>query len=223
MKKFFSMPARLSAAAIVAVVVTTELSDFSVTSYGITAGSKTPAIATLTSLTKSPIPVVTFSSSNSSVAQVPLSKIASATNATVVVEVTGVAPGCAQIKASYGGRTRTDDVVVHPVATTTSFTMSVPDRVLPFPGLSDAALTKTMSLTTADRTSLSTSTLTLNRAVWKLSSSNTSIATVPDSVIQLSTTTPFKISGKGEGCATITAKLGTQSVSKTVMTRYIGG
>jgi len=221
MKNLFSIPLSLSALAVASLVITSELSDFSVASYGITAGSKTPATATLISMTKSPIPVVTFTSSNSSVAQVPLSKLASSTG-TVVIEVTGIAPGCAQISASYGGRTRTDDVVVHPLAQSTSFTMKVPDQVLPYPGLSNGSLTKTLTLSTPDRTAPSGS-ITLSRPVWRLSSSNTSIVTVPDSVPQTYTTTNFKITGKGEGCATITAKLGTQSVSKTVMTRYIGG
>lgn len=217
MKNFFSMPVRLSALAAMATVMFAELSDFSVASYGLTAGSKSPATATLTAMTKSPIPVVTFTSSNTSVVQVPLSRLASA-NGTVTIDVSAVAPGCAQVKASYGGRVRTDDVVVHPVSPAASFTMKVPDQVLPYPGLSEGTLTKTVSLN-----SVPGGTFTINRAVWRLSSSNTSIVTVPDSVTQGSTTTSFRISGKGEGCAVITAKLGTQSVSKTVMTRYIGG
>ncbi len=220
MKKIFSGLAGLSAFAAVTTAMFAELSDFSVASYGLSAGAKTPATATLTSMTKSPVPVVTFSSSNTSVAQVPLSRLASA-NGIVVIDVTAVAPGCALIKASYGGRVRTDDVVVHPLSQATSFTMKVPDQVLPYPGLSEGTLTKTLSLTTTGR--VGSGSLTLNRSVWSLSSSNTSIVTVPDSVTQISTTTTFKISGKGEGCAVITAKLGTQSVSKTVMTRYIGG
>jgi hypothetical protein len=100
--------------------------------------------------------------------------------------------------------------------------MKVPDQVLPYPGLSEGTLTRTLSVSSPDRTSPGGS-LTLNRAVWSLSSSNSSIVSVPDSVPQVSTSTTFKIIGKGEGCATITARLGSQSVSKTVMTRYIGG
>ena len=220
MKRALSTQVSLSAIAILGVAAFTELSNFSVASYGLTAGSKTSATATLISMPKSPIPVVAFTSSNASVAQVPLSKLASS-NGTVVIDVTGVAPGCAQIKASYGGRNRIDDVVVHPAAATTAFTMKVPDQVLPYPGLSDGSLTKTVSL--SSDSPVGRGTLTINRAVWRLSSSNTSVVTVPDSVTQISTTTTFKISGKGEGCATITARLGTASVSKTVMTRYIGG
>lgn len=212
----------LSAVTALGFIMFAELSDFSVASYGLSTGSKTSATATLTSMTKSPIPVVSFTSSNPSVAQVPLSRLASSTGM-VVIDVTGVAPGCATIKASYGGRNRSDDVVVHPAATSTAFTMKVPDQVLPFPGLSDGSLTKTLSLSSPDRNSVTSGSLTLAPSVWRMSSSNTSIVTVPDSVIQVSTSTPFKITGKGEGCATITARLGTQSVSKTVMTRYIGG
>jgi hypothetical protein len=99
--------------------------------------------------------------------------------------------------------------------------MKVPDQVLPYPGLADGSLTKTLSLGSPDPSTGGT--LTINRSVWRLSSSNTSVVRVPESVTQISTTTSFKITGKGEGCATITATLGTQSVSKTVMTRYIGG
>lgn len=219
MKRFSSSQISLSAIAVLAVAAFTELSNFSVASYGLTAGSKTSATATLLSMPKSPMPSVAFKSSNTAVAQVPLSKLASSTG-TVVIDVTGVAPGCAQITASYGGRTRTDDVVVHPTSATTAFTMKVPDQVLPFPGLSDATLTKTLTITSPDRTAAGT--VTTIPTAWKLSSSNTSIVTVPDSVKALTSAT-FKITGKGEGCATITARLGTASVSKTVMTRYIGG
>jgi hypothetical protein len=219
MKKPVSLS--LSAVAAASLFMFAELSSFSVAGYGVSQGSKVTATATLIDMPKSPIPVVSFTSSNSSVAQVPLSKIASS-NGTVVIEVNAVSPGCAQIRASYGGRGRSDDIVVHPSSQATSFTMKVPDQVLPYPGAVDASLTKVLSLSAPDRTGPSGS-LTLNRSVWSLSSSNTSVVTVPDSVPQTSTTTTFKIYGKGEGCATITAKLGNQSVSKTVMTRYIGG
>ncbi len=222
MKNYFSRGVGLSAAAAFVSVMAAELSNFSIASYGVTAGSKTSGIVTLISMTKSPVPVVTFTSSNPSAVQVPLSRLASA-NGTVVIDVTAVAPGCAQIKASYGGRSRTDDVVVHPVGSATSFTMKVPDQVLPFPGLSDGSLTRTLNLSEPTRSGVSGTLTPINRSVWSLSSSNKSIVTVPDSVVQVSTTTTFKITGKGEGCATITARLGTQSVSKTVMARYIGG
>ena len=218
MKRFLSIQIRLSAVAVLGVVAFTELSNFSVAAYGLTAGATTSATATLTSLTRSPVPVVAFKSSNPSVAQVPLSKLAS--SGTVVIDVSGVAPGCAQITASYGGRNRTDDVVVHPASTTTAFTMKVPDQVLPYPGVSDGTLTKTLTLSSPDRTAAGT--VTTIPTYWKLSSSNTSIVTVTDSVKALTSAT-FKIAGRGEGCATITARLGTASVSKTVMTRYIGG
>jgi hypothetical protein len=221
MKNYLPRQAGLSAVALVAAITFAELSDFSVSSYGVTAGSRTSAVATLTAMTKSPIPVVTFTSSNPSAVQVPLSKIASA-NGTVVIDVTAVAPGCAVVRASYGGHSRSDDVVVHPPATTSAFTMKVPDQVLPFPGLSEGTLTKSVSLSGSSDPG-SGGTLTINRSVWSLSSSNTSVVTVPDSVTQVSTNTTFKIVGKGEGCATITARLGTLSVKKTVMTRYIGG
>jgi hypothetical protein len=42
-------------------------------------------------------------------------------------------------------------------------------------------------------------------------------------VTQVSSSTPFSILGVSDGCAIITAKLGTQSVSKTVRVVYIGG
>jgi hypothetical protein len=219
MKRFISNPVSLSAIAFLGIAVFTELSSFSVASYGLTAGSTTSATATLISLSRSPVPVIAFKSSNPSVAQVPLSKLAS--TGTVVIDVTAVAPGCAQITASYGGRARTDDVVVHPASTTTAFTMKVPDQVLPYPGLSDGTLTRTLTFTSPDRTT-APGTITVIPTYWKLSSSNTSIVTVPDSV-KVSTSATFKIAGRGEGCATITARLGTASVSKTVMTRYIGG
>jgi len=204
------------------VAASAELSNFSVAGYSMEAGSKTPATAMLTSMTKSPIPIVSFKSSNTAVAQVPLSKLASS-NGTVVIDVTGVAPGCATITASYGGRSRIDDLVVHPAPQTTAFTMKVPDQIVIYPSVTDGVLTKTVSLSTSGDRTVSGGTLTINPVVWSLSSNNPSIVAVPESVTQVSTNTAFKMTAKGEGCAIITAKLGNQSVSKTVMTRYIGG
>ncbi len=204
-----------------ATLMFTELSTFSISSYGVVVGSKTSATAMLISMPKSPMPTVAFTSSNKAVALVPPSRLANA-NGTVIIDVTAVAPGCATITASYGSRTRLDDVVVHAPLQTSAFTFKVPDQVLYAPGTWDATLTHSVSLGSGDR-SLPGGSLTIKPVVWSVSSSNRSVASVPDSVTQVSTSTSFKIKAISEGCAVITARLGTQSISKTVMTRYIPG
>jgi hypothetical protein len=191
-----------------------ELSGFSVPSYSITAGGTTSGTATVTLSKGTGVPSISFSSTNTAVATVPASKLTS--NGSAVVTVTGVGPGCAVIKATYGGATRSDRIVVHAAPGTTAFGFKVPNQNVPWPATAEGTLTKTVSLS-------GTNELTINRAVWSLSSSNPAIAEVPSSVTQVASTTTFPIKGKGDGCAIITAKLGTQSISRTVWVQYIGG
>lgn len=202
-----------------------ELSSFNVSSFAINAGGTTSATATVASVSKvSGVPVISFSSSNTAVATVPSSKIASLSSltASATVNVTGVAPGCAQIKATYNGVTRSDGIVVHAAPGTTAFGFKVPAQNVPWPGSAEGTLTKTVSLTGGSEPG-SGGTLAINRAVWTLTSSNTAVAQVPSSVTQVSSSTTFPIYGKSDGCAIITAKLGTQSLSRTVRVQYIGG
>jgi hypothetical protein len=190
------------------------LSGFTIPSYSITAGGTTSATATVTLTKTGGIPNIAFSSTNTSVATVPASKLAS--NGSAVVTVTGVGAGCAVIKATYGGNTRSDRIVVHAAPGTTAFGFKVPNQAVPWPGAAEGTLTKTVSLS-------GTNELTINRAVWSLTSSNPAIVEVPSSVTQVSSSTTFPIKGKSDGCATITARLGTQSISRTVWVQYIGG
>ena len=56
-----------------------------------------------------------------------------------------------------------------------------------------------------------------------LSTSNPSIATVPASVRLQRGSAQFTIATRGEGCATITATLGSQIVRRTIHVVYTGG
>jgi len=198
------------------------LSSFSITQFSITAGNSASGKAVLTSTTKSPIPIVSFKSSNAAVAAVPTSKAADMYG-NVIIPISGVSAGCATVTATYGGVVRSDDIIVHPPVTTSAFGFTVPDSFVPWPASIKGTLTKTLSLNSTTTPTGTRGTLTINRAVWKLSSSNTAIATVPDSVVQVDQVTTFPIYGKADGCAFITAKLGTASITRAVKVIYIGG
>ena len=197
----------LLAAANPAVKYLTELNSFDLASSSITVGAITDGTAKLTSTTKIAGASVNFTSSNASVATVPSSKSV-ALNLTAVVPVSGVAPGCATVTASFNGKTRADYLIVQPAPRKTTFGLRIPQETIPWPVDTDATLSLPMSLTPA---------------VWTLTSSNPSVATVPASVTQTGDVTHFKISAKTDGCTVITAKLGLQSVSRVVHSVYIGG
>lgn len=198
-----------------------ELSSFRIGNYSVTQGSSATGVATLTSTTKSPIPTVAFTSSAPAVASVPATKAASSTGI-ATVSVTAVAPGCARITAAYGGRTRSADIVVHPVPGTTSFALTVPDQYVVLGGTSSGNIYKRLSVSGTSATG-SEGTLTIERATIYLSSSNPSVAAVPRSVTQSGDNTSFSIKGAGDGCAIITARIGTQSIRKAVRVVDIGG
>ena len=195
------------------------LSGFSIASYSIPVGGTATGTASVT-LTKGPIPVIAFQSSNTQVATVPSSKLPS--NGSAVITVTGVGPGCAMISATHGGVLRADRIIVHATPGTTAFGFKVPNQPVPWPGSAEATLTKTVSTSGSSEPGTG-GTITINRAVWTVSSSNSTIASVPSTVTQVSSTTTFPIKGLAEGCAIITARLGTQSISRTVFVQHIGG
>ena len=200
-----------------------ELSSLTVSKFSITLGGTAVATATMTSLAKSPTPSVTFTSSNPSVATVTSPKLVSMTTGKATAEVRSVAPGCSRITAAYGGRAYTRDIVVHPVDNSSTLGVTVPDQYLIFPASNNPG-TIDMTLPISGSTLPGTGDrLTINRTVFRLSSSNTQVATVPDSVVQTSSKTAFSITGKSDGCAIITVKAGTQSVSKAVRVIFIGG
>lgn len=197
------------------------LSTFKIGAYSIVAGSAASGTVTLTGVGKGGVPVVTFSSSNSAVASVPASKAVSMYG-TATVPVNGLKAGCARITASYGGNSRFDDIVVHPVSTTSGLSISVPEQYVLLGGTSQGSVTTALKLGDPTRPE-SGGTLTLQRASILLSSSNPAVAKVPSSVTQVTTSTSFPITGTGEGCAIITATVGSSSVSKTVRVIYVGG
>ena len=199
----------------------TELASFSIGGYSITAGSSTSGVATVTSLVRGVTPVVRFTSSNPAVASVPALKAASSTGI-ASISVAGASAGCAKITASYNGKVRTDEIVVHPASSGALFTMTVPNTNLVFPGSNRASLNMGIQATGISAPGTET-TLTVKPAIWTLTSSNPAVATVPPSVTQTLSSTPFVITGVGDGCAIITARTGGQSVSKTVRVIFVGG
>ncbi|HKY98603.1 MAG TPA: hypothetical protein VJL35_12155 [Gemmatimonadaceae bacterium] len=218
----FALACTILAAAKPAAAYFAVLSSFNIAQFSITAGNSASGKAVLTSTTKSPIPIVSFKSSNAAVAGVPTSKAADMYG-NVNIPINGLSAGCATVTATYGGVVRSDDIIVHPAVTTTAFGFTVPDSYVPWPASIKGTLTKTLSLSSTPTPTGARGTLTIERAVWKLSSSNTAVARVPDSVEQVDQVTTFPIYGKADGCAFITAKLGTASITRAVKVIYIGG
>jgi hypothetical protein len=230
MHRFNSRPLRILSSAglgcALALIVTganaftpilAELESFRIGSYSLTAGGSASGVATVTSVGKGAgTPIVSFSSSNTSVATVPASKVVSS-EGIATVPVSAISAGCARITASFGGRTRIDDIVVHS-APTASMSVTVPDRYLFVGPTVDGTINKRLTTTVAADGSL-----TLQRATFSLRSSNPAVAAVPATVLQTSNSTTFHIRGAGEGCAVITVTTGTQSVSKAVKVVLIPG
>jgi hypothetical protein len=208
----------IGAAAPIAYFV--ELQSLSLGSYSIAAGSATSATATMSVAVQSPVQVVSFKSSNTSVAA-PLSSSMVVSSGKATVPVKGLRAGCAQITASYGTRSRVSDLVVDPVPGTSSFGFKVPTQMLYYPGAYDAYLTKPLTLKTTDTRSDGVPSTTV--AQWTITSSNPSIVSVPASVPDTALSPKFSIKVTGQGCAQITAKLGDQSITRTVLTMYIPG
>jgi hypothetical protein len=198
----------------------TELDTFKIGVHSINVGASASGSATVIALVRGVTPIVRFTSSNPAVATVP--PLRDASTGTATVAVTGASAGCAKISASFNGKTRSDDIVVHAASSGASFSMTVPDDNLVWPLANKASLNMRMQGTGLSAPGTET-TITLKPVTWTLTSSNTAVAKVPASVTQTSSATPFTITGVGDGCAIITATTGTQRVSKTVRVVYIGG
>jgi hypothetical protein len=153
--------------------------------------------------------VVALSSSNPQVVSVPSGVPIQPNSATGAFVATGVGPGCAKITGTLGTRTRTEYVVVHPASTASTLTLTIPNQILPLGGAVPSSV----------RTGIGPSAM----ADVSLSSSNPSIATVPASVRLQRGSAQFTIATRGEGCATITATLGSQIVRRTVHVVWVGG
>ena len=197
-----------------------ELDTFRIGVHSITVGSSASGTATVISLVRGTTPIVRFTSSNPAVATVP--PLRDAATGTASISVAGVSAGCAKISASFNGKTRSDDIVVHPASSGATFTMTVPDNNLAWPVENKASLNMRMQGTGISAPGTET-TITLKPATWTLKSSNTAVAKVPATVTQSLASTPFTITGVGDGCAIITATTGNQSVSKTVRVVFVGG
>jgi hypothetical protein len=118
------------------------------------------------------------------------------------------AAGCAKVTAKLGETTRSRYVIVHPASDATTLTMTVPNQFLFLGGSAPASVSNGTGP---------------GIATVSLSSSNPSIASVPPSVQLMRGTAAFTIATKAEGCATITATLGSQTVRRTVQVLYIPG
>jgi hypothetical protein len=152
---------------------------------------------------------VALTSSNPQVATVPSSVPIAPRTLQGAFVVTGASPGCATITAKLGTTTRVRHVVVHPPSTATALTLTVPDQFLLLGAQSTSAVIG-YNLAAANATAT-------------LSSSSASVVSVPASVDIVRGRASFIMLPHAEGCATITARVGTQTVSKTVEVVYIGG
>lgn len=196
-----------------------ELKSVKISTYSVTAGGMTSAIATMSAIVQQPVQIVSFKSSNTAVA-VPVGSSMPVMSGTATMPVRGVGAGCAEITASYGTKSSVGYLVVHPATATSSFGFSVPDKPLYFAGNAayEGVLTRSLTLSTPTR---SGSPATLPS--WTVTSSNPSVITVPATVPQAGPTTKFLMKPMRDGCAQITAQLGDQSITRTVFAVYIGG
>ena len=179
------------------------ISKYSVPVSGAAGGSVVIDQASMSVLT------VALTSSNPQVAHVPPSVPIQPQSVQAPFVVTGASPGCATITGKLGNTTRVRHFVVHPASTSTSLTLTVPDQFLILGAQSTSGV---VGYNPAAATAAAT-----------LSSSNTSVVTVPPSVDIVRGRAPFTMLPRAEGCATITARIGSQTVSKTVQVVYIGG
>lgn len=181
-----------------------DLSTYSVVAGGVMSG--TARLAQTTSMVGA---IVAIRSSNAAVAAVPTSMPVPPGGDRTTFPVRGLTAGCADITATQGGSSRTRYMVVHPSGTA-SFTLTVPENVLPYGG---APVPGRVSL---GMPGLGTSSVSLT-------SSNTSVVTVPATRPLVRGSASFSITMVGEGCATISARIGSNIVRKTVRAIYIGG
>ncbi|MDF2770727.1 MAG: hypothetical protein K0S86_220 [Geminicoccaceae bacterium] len=198
--------ATLLAAAVGAAYVAPQISGLTITSYAVPLRGAAAGTITIDQASAGVV-VVSLSSSNTRVIGVPTSIPVQPRATTATFAATGAGPGCAKVTATLGGRTRVQQVVVHPASTATTLTLNIPNQILPLGG------------TIASSVKLGPSAL----LSASLTSSNPSVASVPATVQLARGSGSFSISARAEGCATITATAAGQTVSKTVQVVYIGG
>lgn len=185
------------------------LQGFSLSQYSVVAGGAITGTATLTQ-TSPAVTVISFTSNNATAAAVQTGMPVSPGSNRAVVPIRGLAAGCADITATHAGTTRIQQMVVHPVPGTTAFNLLVPNSLL-FHGSQPATGT------------VSDAGAMLSTQSVALSSSNTSVVTVPASRALVRGRASFPITIVGEGCALITARIGTQSITKTVRAYWLPG
>ncbi|HEX6048668.1 MAG TPA: hypothetical protein VFZ21_05360 [Gemmatimonadaceae bacterium] len=189
-----------------AAYVAPQISGLTITSYAVPLHGAAAGSVTIDQASAGVV-VVSLSSSNTRVVGVPAGIPVQPRATTATFVATGAGPGCAKVTAALGGRTRVRHVVVHPVSTATTLTLNIPNQILPLGG------------TIASSVKLGPSAL----VSASLSSSNPAIASVPATVALTRGSGSFGISARAEGCATITATAGGQTIRKTVQVVYIGG
>jgi uncharacterized protein YjdB len=188
--------------------VTSALSTFSLSSLTVVKGGAVSGTATI-SPASAAVEIVSFSSDNTAAATVPASMPIQPRSAQATVPVFGIAPGCAIISATHRGKSIARYFFVDPTPTTSTFTLTVPEqRILVLPGSHGGKVTKQQLFGTS----------TVN-----LSSSNPSIVSVPATVETVRGIASFYMTTHAQGCATITASIGTQSVGKTIRVYEVGG
>ncbi len=152
--------------------------------------------------------VVSLSSSNPQVVSVPSNVPIQPGSTRAAFVAMGAGAGCAKLTAKLGDDMRTEYVVVHPASSASTLAMTLPSQIMPLGGTIPSSVSNGSGFGTADVT---------------LSSSNPAIATVPPSVRLMRGSASFGIATRAEGCATITATLGSQVVRRTIQVVYIGG
>jgi len=199
------------------------LHSFNISAYSILAGATTMGVVTLDSATSRSITPMTFRSSNTAVATVPASRTILGTS--MPVPVTAIAAGCVELTATLGSKSSTDVLVVQPAAKTASFTFTVSDPMVIYGYGRPASVQKPLSVgSTPTRDATASGTLAPSLPYVALSSSNPAVASVPErQALTALGRANFNVMGVSPGCAIITARIGTETLSKTVQVVDIGG
>jgi hypothetical protein len=183
-----------------------QLESLTISSYSIASNGVTVATAAFNQGATAVEPVA-LTSSNPGVASVPSSVPVIPPNDRVTFPVRAVSAGCTTIIAAHKNRSFERRIVVHPSSNSSTFSLTVPDQIIPLatqlPGRVTTGIFGTASVA--------------------LSSSNSHVAVVPSSVETVRGSMSFSISGRREGCAIISATIHGQTVRKTVQVVDIGG
>lgn len=183
------------------------LSQFTIAKYSIIAGGGTSGTATVSPASAS-VQVMKFSSSNAAIAFVPAAIPIQPGGSQATAPIIGAgAAGCVTITAALGTKTMSRDLIVHPSSGSSTYTMTVPDQLLiygaTYSGKVAGALYATFPVS--------------------LTSSNPAVVTVPATVQSVRGVAHFNMATKGPGCATVTAIVRSQTISKVVRVYDIGG